>query len=69
MFDTLNEAFPKHSFFFEVVGISMHEALDRCARVAGSAGEVVTSSEKIILASDFDLGNEIDWLIPILPSK
>jgi hypothetical protein len=65
MFDELNAAFPGHSHFYEVIGITLSDALERCARLTGDEGHVFQYKSKIVFAVKHDLGNEIDWLTPV----
>jgi len=65
LFSELDAAFPNHTHFYEVVGLSMAEALDRCARMTGGVGQVFAFQGKTIFAVQHDLGNENDWLRPV----
>lgn len=71
MFEELNNAFPDHNYFYEVNGLTMSEALERCARMAGDAGAVFNHQGKIIFAVKFNLGNSIGWatLLPGNPTE
>lgn len=71
MFEELNNAFPDHSYFYEVNGLTMSEALERCARMAGDAGTVFNYHGKIIFAVKFNLGDSIGWatLLPGNPTE
>ena len=62
MFDDLNDAFPDHYHFYEVVGLTMSEALDRCARLTLENPQVLNYSGVIVFASPVDLGDGIEWL-------
>jgi hypothetical protein len=65
MYDELNAAFPKHSFFYEVNNLTFGEALERCARLTGGDGELLNYQGKIIFAVDHTLGNEIEFLTAV----
>ena len=66
MYTELNDAFPSHSFFYEVVGLQFGDALERCARMTGDDGRVFNYQGKIIFAAQHDLGNDNNWLMPIV---
>lgn len=65
MFEELNNAFPNHTHFYEVLGITMNEAMDRCARLTGDDPMVMNYNGKIVFALKHDLGNGIEWLHPV----
>jgi hypothetical protein len=65
MYNELNAAFPRHTHFYEVTGLAMSEALDRCARVTGGDGEVLNYQGKIIFAVSHSLGTGIDFLVAV----
>jgi hypothetical protein len=66
MFDTLNSAFPNHTHFYTVSGLSMTDALDRCARMTGDDGQVFNYNNQIIFAVKHALNTElIPWLDPV----
>jgi hypothetical protein len=65
MFEELNNAFPDHTHFYEVLGITMNEAMDRCARLTGDNPQVMNYNGNIIFALKHDLGNGIEWLRPV----
>jgi len=69
MFEELNEAFPDHTHFYEVKGMTMSEALDKCARMTGDCGQVFNYQGKIIFAVKHSLGNDLPWatLVPGSP--
>lgn len=62
MFEELNNAFPNHTHFYEVLGISMNEAMDRCARLTGDDPLVMNYNGKIVFALKHNLGDGIEWL-------
>jgi hypothetical protein len=64
-YDDLNNVFLHHSFFYTVSGLSMNEAIERCARLSSNPVHVTTINGGIVLASMTDLGSEIPWLIPV----
>ena len=68
MFEELNNAFPNHTHFYEVLGITMNEAMDRCARLTGDDPLVMNYNGKIVFALKHDLGNGIEWLRPVIGS-
>ena len=65
MFEELNNAFPDHTHFYEVLGITMSEAMDRCARLTGDNPQVMNYNGNIIFALKHDLGTGIEWLRPV----
>jgi hypothetical protein len=69
MFDELNAAFPYHSNFYEVSGLVMSEAMERCARLTGDDGMVFNFQGKIIFAVKHALDTaNISWLNPVAGS-
>jgi hypothetical protein len=68
MFEELNNAFPNHTHFYEVLGITMNEAMDRCARLTGDDPLVMNYNGKIVFALKHDLGNGIEWMTPVTGS-
>jgi hypothetical protein len=63
LYEQLNEAFPNQWWFYEVVGLNINDAMDRCARLLGTEGHVVNYQNKIILASGNELSHQdIPWL-------
>lgn len=68
MFDELNNAFPNHTHFYEVLGITMNEAMDRCARLTGDDPLVMNYNGKIVFALKHDLGTGIEWMKPVTGS-
>lgn len=69
MFLELNEAFPDHTHFYDVRGLTLTEALDKCARMTGDSGNVFNYQGKIIFAVKHSLGTELSWatLVPGSP--
>ena len=65
MFEELNNAFPNHTHFYEVLGITMNEAMDRCARLTGDDPLVMNFNGKIVFALKHSLGSGIEWLVPV----
>ena len=66
MFDALNAAFPNHTHFYVVNGLSMADALDRCARMTGDDGQVFNYQNMIIFAVKHALDTaNIPWLDPV----
>jgi len=65
-FTELDAAFPGHTHFFNVSGLSFSEALDRCARLTGDAAEVLNYNGMIIFAVKHALETDgIPWLNPV----
>jgi hypothetical protein len=63
LYEQLNEAFPNQWWFYEVSGLNINDAMDRCARLLGTEGHVVNYQNKIILASGNELSyQDIPWL-------
>jgi len=66
MFEELNNAFPNHTHFYEVSGLVMTEAMERCARLTGDDGHVLNYQGKIIFAVKHALDTaDIAWLNPV----
>lgn len=65
MFDELNAAFTNYTHFYEVVGKTMTESLELCARLTGDDGHVLNYQGKIIFAVKHSIGNDIEWLKPV----
>lgn len=67
MFNELNASFPDHSYFYEVVGYSLTDAMMRCAVMAAGDSHVINYNGKIIFASQQKLNTtDITWLIDIV---
>ena len=62
LFEELDATFPSYTHFYEVVNLSMADALDRCARMTGELGNVFTYNGKTIFAVQHEIGNDNDWL-------
>jgi hypothetical protein len=63
LYEQLNEAFPNQWWFYEVIGLNLNDAMDRCARILGAEGHVVNYQNRIVLASGNELSyQEIPWL-------
>lgn len=65
MFDELNDAFPDHTHFYEVKGLTLTDALDRCARMTGDNGNVFNYQNKIIFAVKHSLSPELTWVTAV----
>ena len=66
MFNELNDAFPDHNYFYEVVGLTLTDAMMSCARLAAGDPHVINYNGKIIFASQQLINtNEISWLLDI----
>lgn len=66
MFDELNAAFPNHTHFYEVVGLSLADAMDRSARLTGGDCHILNYQGKIIFAVQHDVNvSGFDWLIDV----
>lgn len=61
-YDDLYNAFPHHDYFYEVVGLSMAQALETCARVTGAPAHVINFGGGMVLATQHALGDGITWL-------
>jgi len=69
MFEELNNAFPNHTHFYEVNGMVMSDAMERCARLSGDDGHVFNYQGKIIFAVKHALETtDISWLNPVTGS-
>ena len=63
LYEQLNTAFPNQWWFYEVVGLNINDAMDRCARPLGSEGHVVNYQGRTVLASGNELSYvDIPWL-------
>jgi hypothetical protein len=63
LYEQLNTAFPNQWWFYEVVGLNINDAMDRCARLLGSEGHVVNYQGRTVLASGNELSYvDIPWL-------
>lgn len=71
MFNDLNAAFPNFTHFYTVNGLSMADALDRCARLTGDDGNVFHYQNQIVFALTHSLGTDIPWLsaVPGTPEE
>jgi hypothetical protein len=66
MFNELNAAFPDHSNFYEVVGLTLTDAMMSCARLAAGDPHVINYNGKIIFASQQNINTtDINWLLEI----
>lgn len=65
MYEELNNIFPNHWWFYEVIGLNITEAMDRCARMTGDPAHVINYQGRIIFASVNEIGNDNPWLILI----
>jgi hypothetical protein len=66
MFDELNNTFPGHTHFYEVSGLMMSDAMERCARLTLDDGHVLNYQGKIIFAVKHALETaDISWLNPV----
>lgn len=66
MFEELNNAFPNHTHFYEVNGLVLADAMERCARLTGEDGHVLNHQGKIIFAVKHALETaDIPWLNPV----
>ena len=69
MYDSLNAAFPNHTHFYVVNGLSMADALDRCARMTGDDGQVFMYNNSMVFAVKHALDTAlIPWLDPVAGS-
>lgn len=62
MYEELNNIFPNQYWFYEVSGLTMTEAMDRCARLTGNAAHVINYQGRIVFASVHEIGNDNPWL-------
>jgi hypothetical protein len=78
MFNELNAAFPDHNYFYEVVGLTLTDAMMSCARLTAGDPHVINYNGKIIFASQQSINTaDINWLLdvykepeaPVLPSE
>jgi hypothetical protein len=65
MYEQLNEAFPQQTHFYTVNGLTMADALERCARLTGENAHVFNYNGQIIFALNHDLGSDLDFLTPV----
>jgi len=62
MYEELNRIFPNQWWFYEVVGLTLTEAMDRCARMTGQQAHVVNYQGKIVFASVDEIDTSVSWL-------
>ena len=66
MYNDLKTAYPQFSHYYTVGGLSMNDALERCARMTGEDANVFNFNGAIIFALTHALTTaEIDWLNPV----
>ena len=62
MYDELKAVFPGYTHFYEVSGLQLSEAMDRCARMTGSTSNILQYQNKIIFGLTHDLGEGPEFL-------
>jgi len=66
MFQELNNMFPDHSHFYEVGGMTILEAMERCSRLTGHDNHVMNYQGKIIFAVKHAIEtDDVSWLNPV----
>ena len=66
MFDDLNSAFPDHTHFYEVNGLSLTDAMENCARLAAGDPHIFNYNGKIIFAVHHNVSvTDIPWLTEV----
>jgi hypothetical protein len=65
MYTQLNEAFPQQQYFYTVNGLTMADALEKCARLTGENSHVFNYQGQVIFAVNHDLGSDIEFLTPV----
>lgn len=58
----LSAAYPAYSYFYEVLNLTIAEAMNRCARMTGDEGHVVQINGKTFFIVKHEIGNDNDWL-------
>jgi hypothetical protein len=61
-YDELKIAFPNFSHFYIVNGITLDEAMDRCARLTGDDAHVLNFNNQLLFAAQHEISNDIPWL-------
>lgn len=64
-YDELKTAFPDFSHYYQVVGMQISDALDRCARMTGEDAHVLNYNNAIIFAVQHEISDDNDWLVEI----
>lgn len=65
MYEELNKIFPNQWWFYEVLGMTITEAMDRCSRMTGEPSHVINYQGRIVFASVSEIGNDNPWLVLI----
>jgi hypothetical protein len=66
MFDELNSSFPDHTHFYEVIGLSLTDAMESCARLAAGDPQIFNYNGKIIFAVQNNVSvTDIPWLTEV----
>jgi len=66
LFEELDAIFPAHTHFYIVNLPSIDEALERCARLTGSASHVTSYNGQLIMAVQHGLNvDDITWLTEV----
>ena len=61
-YSELLAAYPAYSYFYEVINLSLADAMDRCARMTGDEGHVVQFNGRTFFTVKHEIGNDNDWL-------
>ena len=68
-FTDLLTAYPAYSHFYEVINLTLPDAMDRCARMTGDEGHVVQFGGKIFFTVKHEIRGDNDWLRPVNASE
>ena len=65
MFEKLSEMFPG-SKYFEVLGFTHADAMEKCARLSIDGDHVIEINGKVAYITNHDISPDIGWLVPVL---
>jgi hypothetical protein len=65
MYAELKAAFPTFSHYYQVVGLPISDALDRCARLTGEDAHVLNFNGQIIFALQHVISDDNEWLVEV----
>lgn len=65
MYDDLSNAFPGFTHFYTINGLSMNDALERCARLTGEDAHVFNYQNQIVFALQHEISNDNSWLVAV----
>lgn len=62
MYEELNRIFPNQWWFYDVIGLPLTEAMNRCARMTGQQAHVINYQGRVIFASVDEISADVPWL-------